>query len=43
MFHLADHLKMKMVTLGEVIANDEEPASVTVEKTEMKEFLMRRN
>jgi RNA polymerase sigma factor for flagellar operon FliA len=27
-------------TLGEVIANDSEPASVTVEKTEMKEFLM---
>ena len=27
-------------TLGEVIANDSESASVTVEKTEMKEFLM---
>ncbi|RPI61554.1 MAG: sigma-70 family RNA polymerase sigma factor, partial [Ignavibacteriales bacterium] len=27
-------------TLGEVIANDSEPASVTVEKTEMKEYLM---
>jgi RNA polymerase sigma factor FliA len=27
-------------TLGEVIANDSEPASVTIEKTEMKDFLM---
>jgi RNA polymerase sigma factor for flagellar operon FliA len=27
-------------TLGEVIANDEEPVSVTVEKNEMKEYLM---
>jgi RNA polymerase sigma factor FliA len=27
-------------TLGEVIANDTESASITVEKTEMKEFLM---
>ena len=27
-------------TLGEIISNDEEPVSVTVEKTEMKEFLM---
>ncbi len=27
-------------TLGEVIANDEEPISVTVEKNEMKEYLM---